>query len=159
MALELSTSAADITGYERESMKSLMSLIAVVILLAYLPAKAEDLTNVQWLNCHDGDTCAFNVLLPAVFGTDIGVRLSGIDTPELAGKCLQEKQLAAAARDFLRAQLKGAKIVLQSVFRDKYFRIEAVVLANDVNVNQLMVQKGYAVLYTGQGPKHDWCAP
>jgi len=131
--------------------------VAIFCLVAI--ANAEDLTNVQWLDCHDGDTCEFNVLLPAVFGTDIGVRLSGIDTPEINGKCAQEKLLAAQARDFLRSQIKGTRVVLLNVFRDKYFRIEAVVMANDVNLNQLMVQKGYAVLYNGTGARHDWCAP
>ena len=66
-------------------------------------AFAENLPNVQWLGCHDGDTCAFNILLPAIFGTDIGVRLSGIDAPEILGKCDKEKQLALMARDYLGA--------------------------------------------------------
>lgn len=107
---------------------------------------------------HDGDTCAFNILLPAVFGTDIGVRLSGIDAPEIAGKCAKEKALALVARDFLRGQLAGAS-VQQQVFRDKFFRIEATVIANGVNINQLMVKKGFGALYTGTGPRHDWCKP
>jgi micrococcal nuclease len=138
-----------------------MFVLLIVLLLAVpVLSQAEDLPNVQWLNCYDGDTCAFNVLLPAVFGTDIGVRLSGIDAPEIVGKCAQEKSLALVARDFLQSQVKAAKkVLLQNVFRDKYFRIEAVVLADAINLNQLMVQKGYAVLYSGAGPRHDWCAP
>lgn len=133
----------------------------IIPILAYSTAFcwAEDLANVQWLACYDGDTCSFNVLLPAVFGTDIGVRLSGIDAPEIQGKCDKEKQLALQARTFLLSQIKGATVTLQNVFRDKYFRIEASVMANGINLNQLMVQKGYAVLYNGTGPKHDWCVP
>lgn len=138
----------------------MITLVTMLLALSLSSwAIAEDLSNVQWIACYDGDTCAFNVLLPAVFGTDIGVRLSGIDAPEISGKCAKEKLLAVEAREFLRSQLKGANVVLQNVFRDKYFRIEATVLANDVNVNQLLVQKGYAVLYSGQGPRKDWCAP
>ena len=139
----------------------MIHIAMLMALLAWsLSAHAEDLPNVQWLNCHDGDTCAFNVLLPAVFGADLGVRLSGIDTPEINGKCAKEKLLAGQAKAFLTEQMLAAKkIVLQSVFRDKYFRVEAVVLADEVNLNQLMVQKGYAVLYSGVGPRQSWCAP
>jgi len=137
-----------------------MWLLAFLIWLIPVLSQAEDLPNVQWLTCYDGDTCSFNVLLPPVFGAAIGVRFSGIDAPEIVGKCAQEKELALVARDFLQSQIKAAKkVILQNVFRDKYFRIEAVVLGDDVNLNQLMVQKGYAVLYTGTGPRHDWCGP
>jgi len=93
-------------------------------------------------------------------GDDIGVRLSGIDAPEIAGKCSKEKALALVTRDFLRGQLAGASVMLQQVvLRDKFFRIEATVIANGVNINQLMVKNGFAALYTGTGPRHDWCKP
>jgi endonuclease YncB( thermonuclease family) len=92
-------------------------------------------------------------------GDDIGVRLSGIDAPEIAGKCAKEKALALVTRDFLRGQLAGASVLLQQVFRDKFFRIEATVIANGVSINQLMVKKGFAALYTGTGPRHDGCQP
>jgi endonuclease YncB( thermonuclease family) len=143
-------------------LRILLTVLVVCFLIACFlfvaSGKAEDLANVQWLDCHDGDTCAFNVLLPAVFGSNLGVRLSGIDAPELLGKCDKEKQLAAQARDFLIAQLKTGPVHLIDVFRDKYFRVEATLLVNGVNLNHLMVQQGYAIPYAGQGPKHDWCA-
>lgn len=137
-----------------------MMLPLLFVFLVLMPSWsfAEDLTNVQWLACHDGDTCDFNVLLPAIFGAGISVRLSGIDTPEIRGKCTQENMLATQARDFLIMQLQAAKtIVLRQVFRDKYFRIDAVIMADEVNLNNLMVSKGYAVPYTGSGVRHDWC--
>ena len=92
-------------------------------------------------------------------GDDIGVRLSGIDAPEIAGKCSKEKALALVTRDFLRGQLAGASVLLLQVFRDTFFSIEATVIANGVNINQLMVKNGFAALYTGTGPWHDWCQP
>jgi endonuclease YncB( thermonuclease family) len=87
-------------------------------------------------------------------GDDIGMRLSGIDAPEIAGKCAKEKALALVTRDFLRGQLAGASVLQQQVFGDRFFRIEATVIANGVNINQLMVKKGFAALYTvyGHGP-------
>lgn len=122
-----------------------------------MAVRAEDLSNVVWLDCHDGDTCAFNILMPAVLGEHLGVRLTGIDAPEINGKCEKEKRLAVQARDFLKSQLTGKSVVFQQVFRDKYFRLEAVVVADGVNLNQLMVQQGYAVPYPGIGPRKNWC--
>lgn len=68
------------------------------------------------------------------------MRLSDIDAPEIAGKCAKEKALALVTRNFLRGQLAGTS-VLQQVFRDKFFRIEATVIANGVNINQRMVKR------------------
>lgn len=132
----------------------------IVLLIGWTPilSHAEDLANVAWIDCYDGDTCSFDIFLPAIF-SPIGVRLTGIDAPELVGKCVKEKQLALAARTFLKAQLEGAIVVLHDVFRDKYFRLEARVTANGVNINQLLIDKGYAVPYSGVGVHHDWCAP
>lgn len=124
-----------------------------------LLSHAEDLTNVVWLHCYDADTCNFDILPPTVLNADIGVRFLGIDAPEILGKCIKEKKLALEARDFVRAQLQGAKIILKNVKRDKYYRIDAIMEANGVNLNQLLIDKGYAVPYGGTGLRHDWCAP
>jgi micrococcal nuclease len=134
----------------------LISIIAVIGLLS-ANVWAENLNSVEWLTCYDGDTCSFNVLLPPVLGSAIGVRFSGIDAPEIHGKCEKENSLALLARDFLRMQLVGASVLLVDVARDKYFRIDATVFANGVNLNQLLVQEGYAVPYSGSGARHDWC--
>lgn len=120
---------------------------------------AANLTKVSYVSCYDGDTCVVNVNnVPKIFGYHLRIRLWGIDAPEIQGKCEYEKQLAKEARDFLREQLKGKALILQHVLRDKYFRVLATVMADSVNVNQLMIDRKYAVLYLGSGPKNDWCA-
>lgn len=85
-------------------------------------------------------------------GDDIGVRLSGIDAPEIAGKCAKEKALALVTRDFLRGQLAGASVLQQQVFRDKFFRIEATVIANGVNIKSTHGQEGLRSVVYGHGP-------
>lgn len=140
-------------------MRNYYFMLIFIGLVLTAPVRAEDLTHVQLIGCHDGDTCAFNVLLPPVIGGNVGVRLAGIDTPEIHGKCDHEKERAIQAREFLSAQLAGAQIVLADVSRDKFFRIDATVIANGVNINALMVERGYAVPYHGSGPRHDWCHP
>ncbi len=64
--------------------------------------------NVTLIRCYDGDTCTFTI--PGVhpfFGEKISVRIRGIDTPEIRGKCAVEKRKAKAARDFLRNLLRN----------------------------------------------------
>ncbi|MCI5143846.1 MAG: hypothetical protein D3909_19415 [Candidatus Electrothrix sp. ATG1] len=61
-----------------------------------------------------------------LFGDDISVRIAGIDTPEIKGKCSQEKKLAQEAKVVVEKILKKArKIKLKNVRRGKYFRIVA----------------------------------
>lgn len=81
---------------------------------------------------------------------DIGVRLSGIDAPEIAGKCAKEKALALVMRDFLRGQLAGASV--QQVFRDKFFRIEATVIAKRGQHQSTHGQEGLRSVVYGHGP-------
>lgn len=81
---------------------------------------------------------------------DIGVRLSGIDAPEIAGKCAKEKALALVTRDFLRGQLAGASV--QQVFRDKFFRIEATVIAKRGQHQSTHGQEWLRSVVYGHGP-------
>ena len=90
-------------------------------------------------------------------GDDIGVRLSGMMHQKSPASEKEREALALVTRD-LRGQL-AASVLQQQVFRDKFFRIEATVIANGVKINQLMVKNGFAALYTGTGPRHDWCKP
>jgi micrococcal nuclease len=61
-----------------------------------------------------------------VFGDRISIRLVGIDTPEIQGRCEREKQLAIEARDLLNEELKKANVIqIRHTARDKYFRVLA----------------------------------
>ena len=80
-----------------------------VLLSLSVSAWATTFNIVVLVRCYDGDTCTFT--LPGIhpfFGRKIGVRIRGIDTPEIRGKCAAEKRKAKAARDYLRALLKAA---------------------------------------------------
>lgn len=78
------------------------------------------------------------------------MRLSGIDAPEIAGKCAKEKALTLVMRDFLRGQLAGASV--QQVFRDKFFRIEATVIAKRGQHQSTHGQEGLRSVVYGPGP-------
>jgi micrococcal nuclease len=113
---------------------------------------------------HDGDTININLPgLPDLFGKSIGIRLNGIDTPELTSSCatavnrIAEKAKAIIARDVLASMVANAKVItLVNPERDKYFRIVTVVMLDGVSAGQLLIDKGLADPYDG-GTKRGWC--
>lgn len=111
------------------------------------------------LSVTDGDTFRGRVALWPEQTIETAIRIAGIDTPELQGKCIQEKQRASQAREALTTLLKGRVVYLSEVQSDKYGgRYLARVQLNDgTDVAAKMIGEGYAVAYKGRGPKHDWC--
>jgi len=108
----------------------------------------------------DGDTFKVNIPnVPAVFGHDLSIRIAGIDTaPIRYQKCLNEAKWGEAARDELRRILNEAKIIeLKNMERGKFFRIVADVYADGANVGDLLMIKGLAMPYDGNGEKPNWC--
>lgn len=108
---------------------------------------------------YDGDTFRVNLDgYPDIIGTRIGIRVNGIDTPEMRGKCQKEKDLARAAKQLTVAQLRAAKkIELRNMKRGKYFRIVADVYVDGVNLGDLLIAKSFAVVYDGGHKSKDWC--
>lgn len=50
---------------------------------------------VTWHGCYDGDTCRVTIPgLHSLLGEKIPIRIRGIDTPEIRGKCEAEKTKA-----------------------------------------------------------------
>lgn len=139
-----------------------MRLLAALALLAAAPALAADYGEVDGavlVGCFDGDTCTFDIpAWPEVIGHKIGVRLRGVDTPEIRGKCAAEKRRAAQARDFLSALLLKARVIrLRQLERDKYFRLLATVEADGTDVAQALLGAGHARPYDG-GTRSSWCS-
>jgi len=106
---------------------------------------------------HDGDTIIVDVpLFPAIIGDNISVRLSHIDTPEMTDQRPEVKTLAIKAREVLKQILHDAKkIELTELKRDKYFRINAIVIADGVNVQTTLINLELAKPYDG-GKKSPW---
>ena len=108
---------------------------------------------------YDGDTFRANIPdFPELIGRNIGIRINGIDTPEIKGKCEQEKQLALEAKQFTMEMLSKAKVVeLRNLQRGKYFRIVADIYADGVNIGDALVNERLAVVYDGGKKVKDWC--
>lgn len=117
------------------------------------PAIVESVVSV-----HDGDTFSANIAgWPPVAGYRIGVRVAGVDTPEIVGSCPCETAMAKDARTFTLTKLRQAsEVKLANIRRDKYFRILADVWIDGESLAQELIDAGYARPYAG-GKKQGWC--
>ena len=85
------------------------------------------------------------------------VRLSGIDTPELHGKCEQERADAALALRFVRGRIAGARVVhIVQAGREKYGRPLVAVVLDGHDLASDLVVKGLARRYGGEA-RGSWC--
>lgn len=111
------------------------------------------------LSITDGDTFRGRVQLWPEITIETSIRIADIDTPELRGKCAQEKKLAVEARDALSGLLLNHSVFLSHVEPDKYGgRSLAIVrTADGVDVGGELLKRGLAASYSGKGLKHNWC--
>ncbi len=99
---------------------------------------------------YDGDTCTLEIDLGLnAFIKNEKIRLSRIDAPEVRGK---EKEKGLRARDFLRQQILEKEIWLETIKdqEEKFGRYLGEIYLETkpekyVNINDLMVEKGFAV--------------
>ena len=136
-------------------------LIVLSILITFQVQAAPQYGTVtvsKVISVYDGDTFRVNIdSLPPIVGKNIPIRVNGVDTPEIRGKCQYEKNLALKARDFVRGKLANAKeIKLTNLQRGKYFRVVANVLVDGVSLEQELLDNELAYEYSG-GKKLSWC--
>jgi micrococcal nuclease len=118
-----------------------------------------DYKGAVYIRNYDGDTITFNLPgLHPIIGKKINIRVNGIDTPEMRGKCEKEKFNAQQAQQMVADTLKNVKqITLKNMRRGKYFRIAADVIIDGENLADLLIKKGMAVRYNGGRKTHKWC--
>ena len=118
-----------------------------------------DYNNAIYIRNYDGDTITFNLpKLHPIIGEKISIRVNGIDTPEIRGKCEKEKYDAKQAKEMVADILKDAEqIVLRNMERGKYFRIAADVIADGENLGDVLVEAGVAIKYDGGKKNKNWC--
>ena len=139
-----------------------LRLICASLITLSLPVQAKPqygiVTVSKVISVYDGDTFRVDIdSLPPIVGKNIPIRVNGVDTPEIRGKCLYEKNLALKARDFVRAKLANAKeIKLTNLQRGKYFRVVANVVVDGVSLEQELLDNKLAYEYSG-GKKLSWC--
>jgi micrococcal nuclease len=111
----------------------------------------------QVVSVYDGDTITVRARIWLGQEVETKVRLDGIDTPELRGKCEGEKALAKKARDFL-TDLAGSTVTLRDIRYGKYAgRVVAKVFTESgEDIVASLIHAGHGRAYSG-GKRQGWC--
>ena len=120
----------------------------------------ELLEDAEFLYCYDGDTCKINIPdVPDVLGgKKMGLRIWGVDTPELRGKCRKEKQLAVLATKLTnQAVFNAQRIEYSEVKRGKFYRLVARLRIDGAYLDETLIAAGLGVPYFGKTKSKDWC--
>ena len=108
----------------------------------------------------DGDTIDVEALIWPDIGVKTQIRLSGVDTPEIDGKCKAEKGLAYKAKKFLIKHI-GRSVVLYNIRHGKYAgRMVAKVTLNRIprtELAEMLIDAGLGRPYSG-GKRKGWCS-
>ena len=105
------------------------------------------LSSVIIEKCYDGDTCT----------TKNGekIRLACIDAPEIKGKNAEAIK-AKKSKEFLNNLVLNKKVFIKRITTDRYGRTVAELLIDDINIQKLLVNKGYAKVYEQYSYQCDW---
>ena len=103
--------------------------------------------NIKIETCYDGDTCS------SIQGEKI--RLACIDAPELKGE-KADPIPAKQARDYLNSFVAGRDVDIRRITKDRYNRTVAELSINGINIQQIMVKKGYAKIYSKYAHQCPW---
>ena len=135
-------------------------ILALVALLspAHATGRLAGPVEAEVLSVIDGDSLVVRARIWLGQTVETHVRLTGIDTPELRGKCDREREKAEAARTALIGLLGDGPVALSDIETDKFGgRVRARVgSATHPDVAQAMIATGHARAYDG-GRRAGWC--
>jgi micrococcal nuclease len=98
------------------------------------------------INVVDGDTIDVDIDLGFGIRKKTRLRLYGISVPEKSSSDPKEKEVADKVREYLKSHIEGKTVEIQTL--KEYGRYFAIVYLQGLgSINQLMVDKGYAVPY------------
>ncbi len=151
-----------------QKLKSLLfTFLAALALLFSIYANAapeahrvlDYMVKATFIANYDGDTIKVDIPgLHPLIGKSVSIRIRGIDTPEIRGKCQKEKVKAWEARERVHELLVNAEtILLERMSRGKYFRIVADVFADEVNIGDTLIKENLAIAYFGGKKTTKWC--
>lgn len=145
---------------------SIMKILLIYLCFYSFAANAESLKDMRFgdarvgkvISIYDADTFRVNIdNWPEIIGSNIPVRVRGIDAPEIRGLCIKEKFKARKAREFVKKILGvGLKIELKNIQRGKYFRLVADVFVDEKNIAEMLKEASLARPYKG-GKRLSWC--
>lgn len=120
--------------------------------------KIENGTKVFINRVIDGDTVCF-----MIEDKEISIRLDGVDAPETRkdkrDPSRTDKHILAGKKvgEYLRSILEGKIVELHvdEKYKEKYGRVLAKILLNNINISEHLVSLGYGKNYNGKGDK-EW---
>ena len=136
--------------------------IALLLAAGSLPLRALEEKvpgpiEAEVLRVIDGDTLEVRARIWLGIEVTTLLRLDGIDTPELRGKCPAERELASRARAFLAARIGAGPVLLSEVREDKFGgRVIAQAAAGGEDLAAALIAAGLARAYLG-GAREGWC--
>ena len=110
------------------------------------------------VNIVDGDTVDIIIDLGFSLTKKERVRLAGIDTPECRTRDLEEKQMGLEAKAFITRRLADGEpsgLRVKTEKDGKYGRMRGTLFVGSQNINQEMIERGYAWKYDGGKKKKD----
>ena len=128
-------------------MKPLLLTLLATIALPASESTLESLPSVFIKDCYDGDTCT------TLKGEKI--RLACIDTPELRG-WNADPIPAKEARDFVNKLVANEEVSIKRITNDRYGRTVGELFKNAVNIQELIVDKGYGRVYEKYAYQCEW---
>jgi len=110
------------------------------------------------INVYDGDTLRVKMHVWLDHEVEAKVRINGIDTPEIKGKCPFEREKAQAAKEELMRLIDNNVIIISNIKYGKYAGrvLGDIVTADGINIAEHMISKGLARSYNGEKRK-GWC--
>ena len=148
--------------YHAAMPRRLPTAVAVALILALAPivaTAAETIPgpiNARVVSVYDGDTLTVDAAPWPGLTARTKVRVAGVDTPEIRGKCQAEKDMAVRARDFVRTVV-GAQVQLTDVRLGKYAgRVIAEVWVDGQKLADLLIAGNLGRPYHG-GRREGWC--
>lgn len=154
----------DQSGKTRIAAAAALILAAISATCPCYGAAAEELLDgpvpARVLRVIDGDTIVVRARIWLNQDIETHVRVAGLDTPELHGKCERERDLADQARRFLQDKLSAdSNVRLRAIASDKYGgRVLAHVETEDgQDVTQALVGAGLGRSYDGKR-RATWCS-
>jgi len=137
-------------------------LIATCFLLAPVTAWADPAitgpVSAKVVKVYDGDTFTVEAFPWPGITAKASVRVDGVDTPEIRGKCEAEKRKAREARDFVKDLILGKIVFLNNVKHGKYAGrvVASVVLNSREKLEDKIISQGLGREYHG-GTREGWC--
>tara|TARA_B100001989_G_scaffold8528_1_gene5587 strand:- start:660 stop:1052 length:393 start_codon:yes stop_codon:yes gene_type:complete len=124
-----------------------LQLLTLIASIAFTKSTVASLPKVLIDNCYDGDTCT-------TFEGE-KIRLACIDTPELKGRNANPIP-AKSAKNFLNTLVANQEVSIKRITKDRYGRTVAEIFKDEENVQELIVKKGFGVIYKKYSHQCDW---